>query len=128
MNKQGGEEEEGTGNARVDKRSPALLAFFAFHPVLVERDEARVRLSRKLGKFAHDVLEYLIVVPATCLQRARDKQMHPREHSRLCMYSIDQLPRKKNRELSGVHAPCEFQRAWRYLLEQVPISLDTDTG
>jgi len=69
LNKQGGG--GGTGNARVDKRAPALLAFFAFHPVLVERDEARVRRSRKLGKVAHDVLEYLIVVPATCLRRAR---------------------------------------------------------
>jgi len=69
----------GTGNARIDKRAPALLAFCAFHPVLVERDEARVWRSRKLGKVAHDVLEYLIVVPITCLRR--DKQIHPREHS-----------------------------------------------
>ena len=59
----------GTGNARVDKCAPAFLAFFTFHHVLVERDECRVRRSRKLGKVAHDVLEYLIVIPATCLGR-----------------------------------------------------------
>jgi hypothetical protein len=50
--KEKGREEGGVKHARIDKGTPALLALFALHPFLVERDEVRVWCSRKLGKIA----------------------------------------------------------------------------
>jgi hypothetical protein len=59
------------GNARIDKGAPAFLALFALDPVLVERDEARVRRSCKLGKVTKHMPEYLVIVSAMHTERGR---------------------------------------------------------
>jgi hypothetical protein len=61
------------GDARIDKGAPALLALFALHPILVERNEVRMRRRRKLREIAQRVLKNLVIVPASA-------QLSPHPH------------------------------------------------
>jgi hypothetical protein len=95
------------GDARIDKGTPAFLALIALHPLLVERDEARVRRSRIFGKLAKGMLEYLVVVSAV-------------PHTTM---NFDR-PSISEESEEDVRSPRKLQRARGYLLEQVPIGLD----
>ncbi len=50
-----------SSRARLDKGSPAFLAFFALHPILIELDQFVVRLRSHLREDLECVFEYLIV-------------------------------------------------------------------
>lgn len=60
--------DQGNKHPRIDKDTPALLALFALHPALVERNEARVRRRRKLRELAQRMFIDLVVVPASSTQ------------------------------------------------------------
>ena len=52
------------GYARLDELAPPLLAVLALHPLLIELDDARVRLLEELREVRLQVLEDLVVESA----------------------------------------------------------------
>ena len=59
--KEWGERRE--GHARLDELPPLLLAVLALHPLLVELDDAVIRLDEELGEVLFHVFVDLVIEP-----------------------------------------------------------------